>query len=1196
MAKRKRQASVKSTLSSSSSDSSVEIDEELRRNAEMNESPESPTEKKELVTIAEITSKINEFVEKEHTSIKAMHSDIREEIFEKIPGARDCTRSMYFLVRAALCKAYESEKIKKEHEMLKTTEKETSDALRDLLKILSAYEEENTAEMIEVTNFEGMSDAEKETSLKELRAKANLQATMIKEDKKVIENLHQELQRLRTTYANTPKKTEAKANKELMQENEKLCAEIASLKTKAKQYKDEAEREKKKAKEMEEPLYEPKLTESQMLSCEVALDTGYLKGYTRGRADEKDPSLREYCSQDRLQEWKEEVRIENERYDNEPQNEEDWYDEDSQQYEEEDYQDSIASSAKSASKSKRQRLASKSPVRKSSRIAAMQKDSHVEAIDRQTAVLENLLRQNDKPRATKLTHFTGKVDDNTFYKGKFPKWLQYFEEQMEDTEEKEKRKTLVECLRGAALEYYMGLDISIKRDYDTLCRYLSTNFGSHKTELAVMQEFARMRQRENESLSDYLAKRYNQAFYEYKKATGREWTDSQRKLELASRLNEELTDVMITSTDTPELNPNVSYEEYVELLFKKEIQLLNRKKIINRKRGYEDTRDKPAQGNNTFKRGRGGKPFQTNSKRYCKRCRQQGHDTRFCPMRGIQQDSNRSDNRRYDERPNQDRKTGDNLRCYNCGEMGHRANECTKPKKDQPSQRQQPTEEKRPPRIDQRYDQPRGGFQNRGSFRGRGQPRGRGYARGGRAGVYISERHRESDSKINQLYEWMQEQKKSEEPTKKEDSQEAMFNTRYNYAVEISDRHQAQNATTKEVNYSVLPDTDMSNTLSKDMMEYMATCLKFEGNPTNQEKVITTTCKTWADANLIEFAREHFDRLSQKGMTVRLAEQAIKDPTNFVELLRLHQVRHMMNDKRVFELQKFAEAHTHRASSTEQATCPIRIGNIVMCDVLMDTGAQVNLITMQTLVYGAMIDANWSNAILCGVWNLPPWNISGIASAMEVRVLGTVMLPVMSLNGEQKLVMFAVYNDKCRKIIMGTEALKELNFRLLCMNRPRLNLMDSPDAEEWKDQMKKYIQMIKGEDADNPLSQPLYERLAKTTPNNDKSQALVFKDGQFELTTENPTDPISNQAYTLAMMQRERVRNERKSFHDKLETNMNIGQTDQTEIEKETLRAYREQENHFFEREKKPNVRKRKPLETLYDERKRSNFLTQLRH
>ena len=91
------------------------------------------------------------------------------------------------------------------------------------------------------------------------------------------------------------------------------------------------------------------------------------------------------------------------------------------------------------------------------------------------------------------------------------------------------------------------------------------------------------------SYSIHYTKLYD--FYEYKKATGREWTDSQRKLELASRLNEELTDVMITSTDTPELNPNVSYEEYVELLFKKEIQLLNRKKIINRKRGYEDTRD-----------------------------------------------------------------------------------------------------------------------------------------------------------------------------------------------------------------------------------------------------------------------------------------------------------------------------------------------------------------------------------------------------------------------------------------------------------------------------------------------------------------------------------------------------------------------------------------------------------------------------
>jgi len=50
---------------------------------------------------------------------------------------------------------------------------------------------------------------------------------------------------------------------------------------------------------------------------------------------------------------------------------------------------------------------------------------------------------------------------------------------------------------------------------------------------------------------------------------------------------------------------------------------------------------------------------------------------------------------------------------------------------------------------------------------------------------------------------------------------------------------------------------------------------------------------------------------------------------------------------------------------------------------------------------------------------------------MTVNVLGIMMIPVMSMNAEQKLIMFAIYDD-CRKIIIGTEGLKELDFTLNC--------------------------------------------------------------------------------------------------------------------------------------------------------------------
>ena len=71
--------------------------------------------------------------------------------------------------------------------------------------------------------------------------------------------------------------------------------------------------------------------------------------------------------------------------------------------------------------------------------------------------------------------------------------------------------------------------------------------------------------------------------------------------------------------------------------------------------------------------------------------------------------------------------------------------------------------------------------------------------------------------------------------------------------------------------------------------------------------------------------------------------------------------------------------------------------------------------------------------------------------------MGIVMLPVMSMNAEQKLIMFAVYNDDCRKIILGTEGLKELDFTLNCHSRPEVNMMAPNETTESRSSRNNFV-------------------------------------------------------------------------------------------------------------------------------------------
>ena len=172
----------------------------------------------------------------------------------------------------------------------------------------------------------------------------------------------------------------------------------------------------------------------------------------------------------------------------------------------------------------------------------------------------------------------------------------------------------------------------------------------------------------------------------------------------------------------------------------------------------------------------------------------------------------------------------------------------------------------------------------------------------------------------------------NETPPGSTNTRENMFASRYAYPITlISDEE--HNCTPSRVNYNEIPRVEQAENFSEDLAKFMQNALQLQSQPKNQQEALVTNCRDWQRMTITEFTQLNAQRTSASGMTAELAQSAIKNSEQFVKSLRLHQIRHMTEDKRVFELQKFVAAHTHRANDLYQATCPLRIGNTIISDV-----------------------------------------------------------------------------------------------------------------------------------------------------------------------------------------------------------------------------------------------------------------------
>jgi len=248
----------------------------------------------------------------------------------------------------------------------------------------------------------------------------------------------------------------------------------------------------------------------------------------------------------------------------------------------------------------------------------------------------------------------------------------------------------------------------------------------------------------------------------------------------------------------------------------------------------------------------------------------------------------------------------------------------------------------------------------------------------------------------------------------------------------------------------------------------------------------------------------------------------------------MFQLNLMRNDEKVFHLYKYTEAHSQNAQTYRSTNYLTRIGNTIVKDILLDTGAQVNTIPLRVMLYAAQTDYIWSNAMITGVWD-HDWAIGGFSGFITQPVLGTIVLPVFDNEGKQKLITLGVYPDDLGRIVLGRTAMKELGFTLTQLRGKKYNLLESPTFDSrLTDELRE--NRLKERLSVRSSNRPPYEALVNGLHLQSNDKALIYEYGEYCLTAPvyNHTGTQMNPRYKKAMQQRAHAMNDRYRHHKDL--------------------------------------------------------------
>lgn len=172
---------------------------------------------------------------------------------------------------------------------------------------------------------------------------------------------------------------------------------------------------------------------------------------------------------------------------------------------------------------------------------------------------------------------------------------------------------------------------------------------------------------------------------------------------------------------------------------------------------------------------------------------------------------------------------------------------------------------------------------------------------------------------------------------------------------------------------------------------------------------------------------------------------AVTNDKKMVILRKLFEEANMTNPQSRMEIEKVQKARLD-VTDRHMAVLPTRVGDIIVKDALMDTGATLTAITLKLLWALMGRCSKIKRRLECAYW-LDEDDRSGdiiAAGGERVRVYGYVMLPMSIGNVEEIDIPAAVYEDDACALILGTPALRKLGFVLTAPAALGIDLIEPP--------------------------------------------------------------------------------------------------------------------------------------------------------
>jgi len=132
-------------------------------------------------------------------------------------------------------------------------------------------------------------------------------------------------------------------------------------------------------------------------------------------------------------------------------------------------------------------------------------------------------------------------------------------------------------------------------------------------------------------------------------------------------------------------------------------------------------------------------------------------------------------------------------------------------------------------------------------------------------------------------------------------------------------------------------------------------------------------------------------------------------------------------------------------------TGALRIGNHLVLDVLHDSGAQLNAMSLRA--YWSLVGRDAVIRYCSNSLDFTPWDKKECltpAGGGNVRIFFNALVPVTAGDEEVELV-FAIYEDAYNVIMMGTPGMRRLGFTLTAPHLDKVDLLDpASTAEGWR--------------------------------------------------------------------------------------------------------------------------------------------------